>query len=154
VSRSSSAAETVRLLDVNLLVALAWPHHVLFAPAQRWFGRVHAKGWATTPATEAGLARLSMNPIVAVQVPAWSVVVDLVRRLRDIDGHERWQDGADLAEDALVARARIVGHRQVSDVLLVAMAAQYGGRLATMDQGLVDALHPDDRHLVEVVPAV
>ena len=153
MSASASPAEPVRLLDVNLLVALAWPHHVLFAPAQRWFGTVHAGGWATTPVTEAGLARLSMNPRVAGQVPAWSAVVELVRRLRDVEGHDRWNDAVDLADDALVARARIVGHRQVSDVLLAATAARYGGRLATMDQGLVDALHPDDRHLVELVPA-
>ena len=63
------------------------------------------------------------------------------------------EDGVNLTEDAVVQRARIVGHRQVNDVLLVAAAARQGGRLATMDRGVVDALHPDDRHLVEVVPA-
>lgn len=59
------ATPAVRLLDVNLLVALTWPHHVRFADAQRWFATIRTHGWATTPLTEAGLARLSMNPLVA-----------------------------------------------------------------------------------------
>ena len=143
----------VRLLDVNLLVALAWPHHIMFLAAQRWFGEVHANGWATTPVTEAGLARLSMNPKIAGQVPPWTGTVELVRRLRAVDGHHRWMEGVDLIDDPVVRRARIVGHRQVSDVLLAAEAARHGGRLATVDAGAIEALHPDDRHLVEVVPA-
>ena len=150
---SESGAAAIRLLDVNLLVALAWPHQVMFAAAQRWFGEVHLHGWATTPVTEAGLARLSMNPAVAGQVPSWAGVVELVRRLRAVDGHHRWTDGVDLCHDPVVRRARIVGHRQVSDVLLVAQAARRRGRLATVDGAAIDALHPDDRHLVEMVPA-
>ena len=63
-------------------------------------------------------------------------------------------DGVDLVDDPVVHRARIVGHRQVGDVLLVAKAARHGGRLATLDGGAIEALHPDDRHLVEVVAAI
>ena len=144
----------IRLLDVNLLVALAWPHHIMFLAGQRWFRQVHGEGWATTPVTEAGLARLSMNPVVAGQSPSWTAAVELVRRLRTVEGHHRWADGVDLIDDPVVRRARIVGHRQVSDVLLVAEAARHGGRLATVDGGAIEALHPDDRHLVEVVPAI
>jgi len=146
-------SDRVRLLDVNLLVALAWPHHVLFVPAQRWFGSARTRGWATTPTTEAALARLSMNPAVAGQAPAWPTVVELIRRLRAVEGHQLWEDGVDLTEDRVVGRARIVGHRQVTDVLLAAVAARHRGRLATVERGVVEALHPDDRHLVEIVPA-
>lgn len=149
----TSATARVRLLDVNLLVALTWPHHVLFEPAQRWFGSVRADGWATTPVTEAGLARLSMNPAVAGQPPGWPAVIDLIRRLRAVEGHHRWDDGVDLVADEVVSRAHVVGHRQVGDVLLAAAAARRGGRLATVDRNLAEALHPSDRHLVEVVAA-
>jgi uncharacterized protein len=143
----------VRLLDVNVLVALAWPHHVLFEPAQRWFGGIREDGWATTGTTEAGLARLSMNPVIAGQTPGWTAVVELVRRMRTVEGHRRWDDAVDLTTDPVVHRARIVGHGQVADVLLAAVAASHGGRLATLDRSVPAALHPDDRHLVEVVPA-
>jgi uncharacterized protein len=145
------AEESVRLLDVNLLVALSWPHHVLSPVAHRWFARTGAAGWATTPGTEAGLARLSMNPAVAGRVPGWTGVLELIRRLRAVEGHRRWEDAVDIVADPVVARARVVGHRQVTDVLLAAVAARHGGRLATVDRGVADALHPEDRHLVELV---
>lgn len=151
---TSPSDPSVRLLDVNLLVALAWPHHVLFAPAQLWFADARAQGWATTPSTEAGLARLSMNPAVAGNVPGWPAVRELIRRLRDVEGHRRWDEDVDIVDDPVFGRARILGHRQVSDVFLTAVAARHRGRLATTDRGVVEALHPDDRHLVEVIPAI
>ena len=52
------------LLDVNLLVALAWPHHVLFMPAHRWFGVVHASGWVTTPITWSSRTASLMSAMV------------------------------------------------------------------------------------------
>jgi predicted nucleic acid-binding protein len=41
----------------------------------------------------------------------------------------------------------------LADVLLAAVAARHGGRLATVDGAVAEALHPDDRHLVETIPA-
>lgn len=36
---------------------------------------------------------------------------------------------------------------------MTAHAARLGGRLATLDGGLVEALAPEDRSLVELLPA-
>lgn len=33
------------LLDVNVLVALAWPNHVHHVSARRWFAAEAAQGW-------------------------------------------------------------------------------------------------------------
>lgn len=49
------------LLDVNLLVALAWPNHVHHQAALGWFQRNQAAGWATCPLTESGFVRVSSN---------------------------------------------------------------------------------------------
>ena len=43
------------LLDVNLLVALAWPNHVHHQAAHRWFARRARHGWAV-PVTGAAAA--------------------------------------------------------------------------------------------------
>ena len=48
----------IALLDVNLLVALAWPGHVSFATVHRWFARHGDAGWATCPITQAGFVRV------------------------------------------------------------------------------------------------
>ena len=51
------------LLDLNVLIALAWPQHVHHDRAHTWFaGRTTE--WLTTPITEAGFVRLSTNPAV------------------------------------------------------------------------------------------
>jgi uncharacterized protein len=39
----------VSLLDVNVVVALAWPNHIYHEAAHRWFRRNAASGWAKVP---------------------------------------------------------------------------------------------------------
>lgn len=41
----------------------------------------------------------------------------------------------------------VIGHRQVTDAYLVALARHHGGRLATLDRGLA-ALHGEDVFLL------
>ncbi len=50
-----------RLLDVHVLVALAWPDHGHHGAARRWFGAHHGEGWATCSVTEAGFIRVSSS---------------------------------------------------------------------------------------------
>lgn len=58
--------------------------------------------------------------------------------------HQFWPD--DLGFDRVDLRA-VVGHRQVTDAYLAALARVRGARLATFDRGLV-AVHPDVAELV------
>ena len=37
------------LLDVNVLIALAWPNHVHHVAARAWFEEHREEGWATCP---------------------------------------------------------------------------------------------------------
>jgi uncharacterized protein len=41
----------------------------------------------------------------------------------------------------------VIGHRQVTDAYLVALARHHGGRVATLDRGLA-ALHGEAVHLL------
>ena len=59
---------SVSLLDVNVLLALAWPTHIHHAAAHRWFAENCAAGWATCPLTQLGFVRLGMQPAV-VKIP-------------------------------------------------------------------------------------
>lgn len=140
------------LLDVNLLVALAWRDHVLHGPAQRWFA-ARSDGWATAPLTEAGFVRVSMNPRVTDRAVPFTAALDLLEALRSVPGHQRWADDVDLPASALVRRAPVTGSQQVTDVHLAALADQHGGHLATLDRGVAEALHPDDHSVVVLVPA-
>lgn len=42
------------LLDVNVLLALAWPNHLHHGLAQSWFRKSLTDGWATCSLTELG----------------------------------------------------------------------------------------------------
>ncbi len=51
----------IRLLDVNVFVALAWPNHVHHDAVRSWFTETRTSGRATCSLTEAGFVRVSCN---------------------------------------------------------------------------------------------
>lgn len=52
----------VALLDVNLLVALAWPNHIHHPRARAWFGDHRDEGWAICSVTRAEARELTSTP--------------------------------------------------------------------------------------------
>jgi len=137
------------LLDVNFLVALAWPNHTSHGAARAWFQANRAKTFATCPLTEAGFVRLSMNPLVVGQQVSLSAALELLGQYQTKYTFRFWAD--DLPLSALAAFRNIAGHRQVTDAYLLALAASKSGVLVTFDGGIA-ALAPSDdtRHLVVV----
>ncbi|MXW18982.1 MAG: PIN domain-containing protein [Gemmatimonadetes bacterium] len=140
-----------RLLDVNVLVALAWPNHVHHGLAHGWFRAHRQDGWATCPLTESGFVRVSSNrrAIPGAATPAEAIA--LLRRLRRLDGHVFWADDVSPADPAATPFARVVGYRQITDAHLLALALRRGGVLATLDRGLAELAGPDERAALEVV---
>ena len=143
----------VALLDVNLLVALAWPNHVHHAAAHRWFSRSARRGWATCSIVELGFVRVSSNARAVPAAVSPQEAMALLQRITALSHHHFWPDDVRFAESPHVARSRVVGHQQVTDAHLVALAIRHGGCLATLDRGvraLVPAGHSPER-MVEVV---
>lgn len=143
----------VALLDVNLLVALAWPNHVHHRPALDWFSRHQEDGWATCPLTQSGFVRISSNPQVVSEARTPAEAILLLRRILALPHHEFWYDDVSLAAPAFLEEVRLVGHRQVTDAHLLRLAAQRGGRLATLD-GRIRNLLPPDRNPAELLSLV
>ena len=137
------------LLDVNVLIALAWPQHVHHDRAHDWFD-AHEGTWATTPITESGLVRLSTTSAVVGRSVVMSEALGALRVVRELPRHD-WPDDASFGEPR-VDLARLVSRRQVTDVHLVDLAARRSGVLGTFDASVVDALEPGDRHLVLLLP--
>jgi len=126
------------LLDVNVLIALAWPNHVHHRLAGDWFHRAAAAGWSTSPATQAGFVRVSSNRRLIAEARNPAEVRQLLRRIVALPGHEFWLDDIALASTDLVDDAKLLSHRQVSDAHLLALAIRHAGRLATLDRGVLD----------------
>ena len=133
-------ANKVALLDVNLLVALAWPNHIHHREAHRWFEQQQSRGWATCPTTQSGFVRVSSNRKVIPGARTVEEVLRLLQRITDLPHHVFWHDDIELARSEYVSSGRLLGYRQVSDAHLLALALSRGGRLATLDRGLSSIL--------------
>ena len=125
------------LLDANALIALTIADHVHFDRASMWFASVtHA---ALCPVVEGALVRYLVRVGVAV-----ATVQPLLRALHDDPRLDFWADDLSYAD---VDLTHVVGHQQVTDSYLVALAVAHGGRLATFDRGLAEAL-PEGAFLI------
>ena len=144
---------TVRLLDVNVLIALAWPNHVHHEPAQRWFASSAKKAWATCPLTQLGFVRVSSNPRIVATAVSPREAARVMAAVTAQPGHEFWPDALELTAAAEFSTVTLVGHRQVTDAYLVALARHHGGRLATFDRDVADLVtDPRERaQLIEVI---
>lgn len=142
----------IRLLDVNVLLALTDDGHPFFDSAHRWFtGLPPASNWATCPITEASYHRLMMNPAVTGRS------LDSVSVLTALDGLRRHRGHTFLADMTSLSNTRLdlaalVGTKQVTDFHLVNLASASNAVLATFDRRLRDSLAPADQHLVELIP--
>ena len=125
----------VGLLDVNVLVALAWPTHVHHDAAHRWFGRGSRTGWATCPATQAGFVRVLSNPSFSPDALTPGEAFAHLARIVGVTGHVFWPDDTTLVGSRFLAEDKLVGYRQVTDAHLLAIALRHGGTLVTFDRG-------------------
>ena len=137
------------LLDVNVLVALAWPTHVHHHRAAAWFSGHAPAAWATAPITQAGFIRVSSNRKVLPDARSPGEAAAVLRAMTDLTGHELWADDVDLVRECANAFDRLRGYRQVTDAHLLAVATRHAGRLVTFDSAVADLA--EDRSRVTVL---
>ena len=111
----------IALLDVNTLIALAWPNHSHHQAAHLWFAKWKS-GWATTPMTETGFVRVSSNSAVLAGAVRPLDAIEHLSKLRTLPLHSFWSDGIESVVGSELDATRVLGHRQVTDVHLVALA--------------------------------
>ncbi len=129
------------LLDVNLLIALAWPTHVHHQHAHEWFAANHARGWATCPMTQNAFVRISANPKIITKAVEPRQAMGLLGQIVALPHHQFWPDDLPFL-DPVVPTEQLVGHRQVTDAYLLGLARHHQGRLVTLDRGLAALLPP------------
>jgi uncharacterized protein len=144
----------VALLDVNVLIALFDPAHVHHDAAHKWFAASRKYRWATCPLTENAFVRILSNPSYAGQA---TTMEDAVARLRAFcSGREHvfWPDSVSLRERGRFRWNHVQGHRQLTDVYLLALAISNQGRLATFDTTIsLQAIEGAKGQNLELIPA-
>jgi len=123
------------LLDVNVLIALLDADHSLHAQATKWFAAHARAGWASCPITQNGCVRVMSHPRYPNALPVQAVMERLAEATSS-ELHQFWPDDVSLLDQALVDSGRIHGPRQLTDIYLLALAIQHGGRFATFDHSI------------------
>jgi uncharacterized protein len=121
------------LLDVNVLVALLDEGHVHHAIAQALLQKPKLK-IATCALTENGVLRVMNLPGYSAYGPVGFEPIHKQLQLlrKDID-HQFWPCDISLSDATKVQWDRVMGHNQITDVYLLALAVRHGGALATLD---------------------
>jgi toxin-antitoxin system PIN domain toxin len=115
---------TAHLLDANVLIALVVQEHEFHEQARAWAAS-HQRV-AVCPIVEGSLVRF----LVRVGETA-ATASRILRSLHD--RCEFWPDDVSFADIELRG---VIGHRQVTDTYLAALARRHSAKLATFDQGL------------------
>ena len=141
---------TARFLpDVNVWIALLDEDHVFHAQALAFFGRKGMK-IATCAPVENGVIRILNLPGYGRLGPIGfaAVATKLAEICASLD-HEFWPCNVSLRESGRVNWPRVMGHIQITDVYLLALAVAQGGCLATLDHGVAITTVPgaQARHL-------
>lgn len=145
---------TAFLLDVNTLIALAWPTHSAHERTQSWFSRNSDQGWATCPFTECAFVRIVSNPSFSPHFLTLPAAVRLLSLNVNHPTHRFWADDLPLEDAFRHVIGRMVGHNQVTDGYLLGLALHKNGKLVTLDESLPTLLDrkSGERDRVLLVP--
>jgi toxin-antitoxin system PIN domain toxin len=133
----------IALLDLNVLLALAWPKHQQHTAIHSWFESHAQFGWATCTLTQLGFVRLSSNRTFTPDPATPSEAAELLRSWTQHPHHIFWESPS--AEDPAIFTS-CIGHQQVNDAWLVHTAALNRGRIVTFDRQI--AAHTTRKDLV------
>lgn len=137
------------LLDVNVLLAIAWPNHQFHAVVLEWL-RKRPGPWATCALTELGFIRLSSNPRVVGVTKSPREAASLLASLVADSRHVYFDALPSPASGTFLSTLEsILGFQQLTDAYLPWLAKQKNAKLITFDMRL-KALAAD-RDLVEIL---
>lgn len=130
------------LLDVNVLISLLDPDHVHHDRSLDWMEQNQDSGWATCPITVLGCLRIMGNPKYSGRQPI-SQLASLLRAMTFSEHHVFWADKFSPIDQDVFDWERLIGHQQLTDLYLLALAAANGGRLVSLDSRIQLDLVPE-----------
>jgi toxin-antitoxin system PIN domain toxin len=137
------------LLDINMLIALFDAAHLHHQAGHTWMAQNRSLGWATCPITQNGCVRVMSQPNYPGHLPVAEIVRRLAAAVSAAD-HIFWPDSISLCDSSRFAPAQILTPKNLTDIYLLGLAVQKGGRLVTFDRTVPTGAVPDmkERHLI------
>lgn len=153
VLATARSGPRIGLLDVNVLIALCDGRHEHHDMAAHWFLAHAREGWASCPLTQNGALRIMSAPAYPGARPVAQVLAQL-QALCASAHHHFWPDGLSLLQAGILDPRHLLGHRQLTDAYLLALAVQQQGCLVTLDGAVaLRCVHgAEPRHLVRLLP--
>lgn len=135
-----------------MLIALLDAAHLHHALAVDWLSDHVSDGWSSSPMTQNGCIRILSQPRYPSPLPA----VEVAQRLAEAaahSSHEFWPDDISLLDTRHIHWSAVLGHRQVTDAYLLALAVAHGGRFVSFDRRIDLRTVPSasSEHLVVLV---
>lgn len=151
-SYHATPAGRISLLDVNVLIALCDGRHEHHLSAAQWFVENAGAGWSSCPLTQNGAIRIMSTPAYPGARPV-SQVLAQVQTLCASAHHRFWPDAVSLLQEGILNPAHLLGHRQLTDAYLLALAVRHQGRFVTLDGAVpLKAVHgAQAAHLVRLI---
>jgi toxin-antitoxin system PIN domain toxin len=129
------ASSDLLLLDVNVLLALAWPNHQFHSTAIAALSS--RTRWATCALTQLGFIRLSSNPAAVATAKRPDQAAGLLARLVADSFHIYLNElPAPTAEHWLDIFGALLGQRQVTEAYLLRLASAHNAAFVTFDRRL------------------
>jgi hypothetical protein len=127
------ASSKLLLLDVNVLLALAWPNHQFHAVAVERLEGSNDR-WATCALTQLGFIRLSSNPAAVGTAESPGAAARLLGEMVSEPLHVYLEVLPPPVSKTFVPLFdRILGSQQVTDAYLLRLAQAHGATLVTFD---------------------
>jgi toxin-antitoxin system PIN domain toxin len=121
------------LLDINVLIALADPHHIHHQLVMRWFG-TGGFDWGVCAFTEAGFLRVTTNP--KLRMHSVEEASGVLAGLTSYPGYRFWTITSGWTTIVAPFAERVLGHQQITDAYLLGLAIKDNGVLVTLDKAI------------------
>jgi len=116
--------------------AIHWVRHESHPAALEWFRREGERSFAFCPFTETGFVRLVTNPAVTGVTVSMAEARQALSDFSRLKGYRFWPVQRTFEEMTEPFRSRLHGHRQVTDAILLGLAIERKGSLATLDKAV------------------
>jgi len=135
-------AETLYLVDVNVVIARIFEAHEHHRPAVNWFDSPGLE-WALCPWAEAGFLRFATRPNRLTMGEATAILDELVLH----PGYHCYPSTYYWSILTKPFFSRLYGHKQITDAYLLGLAIHDGLILATFDKGIVHLAGEHSQHV-------
>ena len=127
-------SERAYLPDVSILIALSDPEHAAHDAAAAWHQSIGSAKFLLCPVTEAGFVRLMATPSVGGESMSGAIL--LLREIAALPNVAHLPVAPTWRELIEPLTPRLLGHRQVTDALLLGLAIRNGAILVTLDHSI------------------